>query len=653
MLGGLRPRGATPYRKSMDYRRLGASLAVLALAPAGCFNPGNGADGGTDGDGTASDATGNPSGMTSGSPPTTGVVDTTDSEDETAEDDPTMTAGEDDPPECEVDGDCASMADECESAACDGGACVVSNLDVDTPCGDATDSDCDGADTCDGRGACVTNVAVDGMSCSDCDSGVCSCATGACEECVVFADTNLFTTERSLLGWELTGSWGLYTEAPPSAVSPAIPFGNQVLGTDGNRSAPYPGGHLENSYARTPPTELPTSLTFQSWHLDEGAGVYDNKIIRISTDDGATWTDIISCPLNPGLAFCQSVNTRAADDWDSISLDLPAPLIGQVGIIEFAYDTGDGCCEFEKGWFIDVTNFATECACATDAVCEPYGSDCGTGSCGGNGACNLDVVAADTACGDGADNECTVADTCDGFGRCLPNNAPNAQVCQDCAAGDDCNGCLDGTCDDCGDLPPTNNYDFPVQGASQPTAGFMFEATSGGGWAVYNSIPGNEDGDPVLFPADAPFLGNDGSTLFPLDSSGETVNASVTTFPDVVPETLTFASWHQDEGGNGAVDTKRIELSIDGGANWIPLADCFGGPPLNAFPFCQYLDDRPLEPWDAIELDTSSWEGMEGIVRFTYETSDDCCGFERGWFIDEMNFAQVCLAANESGPDPV
>ena len=33
---------------------------------------------------------------------------------------------------------------------------------------------------------------------------------------------------------------------------------------------------------------------------------------------------------------------------------------------------------------------------------------------------------------------------------------------------------------------------------------------------------------------------------------------------------------------------------------------------------------------------------MTGMLRFTYDTSDACCGFERGWYIDNLNFAQYC-----------
>lgn len=630
-------------------------FAVGVLSASGCFNPDPVAmDGDTDSGQTSSgtDGTTSPSSETNPTTPTSDTAtDTTD------------TTGPQ--PECREDSDCAAMASECEVGRCDAqGVCVVENADEGTACGDATDTECDAADTCDGNGTCSDNRASNGSDCSDCPTGQCTCNAGSCGECVVFADTNLFSTPRSLVGWELTGDWGLYTEAPVSQSNvdglqyPAIPFNNQVLGTDGNRHGPaYPGGHMERSYARTPPTELPTSLQFQSWHLDEGAGSYDNKIIRISTDGGDTWTDIISCVLDPGLPFCQPRNVRDGDDWDTISLDLPAPLIGQVGIIEFSYDTFDSCCNFEKGWYIDVTNFATECACTADEVCEPYGSECGAAVCGGNGGCNVDPVSAGTACGTADDNTCTAPDACDGFGYCQPNDVYPAftpdplgsvALCDFCEAGDDCVGCAAGECQDCADLPDVESFDpmnFPPYISS--TFGWDFTSTSGGNWGVFYNISNNEQNDGTLSPTNAPFLGIDGVFVSPADGTGEVNQAAATTRPDVFANTLEFISWHQDQGGP-SLDRKRIEITVNDGATWIPVADCSIAGVLSSFPFCTAVTTRGAEDWDTISIDISDYAGMTGRVRFLYNTVSACCAFERGWYIDDLNFAQVCDAPNTS-----
>lgn len=654
----------------MADRIAGTALTIFALATAGCFNP-DPVSIDTDADPTESStgaattmssdpSTGSDPSTDPSTDPTTGPTTMGETENPTTIGDTTVT-----PPECEEDGDCAEMAAECEAAACSAeGLCEVSNAAEGIGCGDASDTQCNGADSCDGRGSCVENVVADGIDCSDCESGQCTCNAGSCGDCVTYADTNLFSTDRSLNGWELTGDWGLYREAPASRsqvdglLDPAIPFSNQVLGTDGNRNGPaYPGGHMEFSYARTPPTELPTSLEFQSWHLDEGAGTFDNKIIRISTDDGETWTDLISCVLNPALPFCQPVNQRDADDWDAISLDLPAPLIGQVGIIEFSYDTFDACCDFEKGWYIDVTNFATECACAADEVCEAYGTQCGAGVCGGNGGCNVDPVDAGTACGAADDNVCTAVDACDGFGGCHASDnyppygsVPGGDVleCDFCAAGDDCVGCAAGACQDCASLPDLETFDSINFPPFQVTSDWDFEAVAGGNWRVFFNIPNNENNDGVLNPSNAPFFGIDGSTFGVPNGAGEVNTATAVTSPDVFGDVLEFRSWHQDEGGAGA-DRKMIEITVDAGITWIPLVDCSISGELSAFPFCLPLvTGRDAEDWDDISIDTSDYADMEGQIRFFYDTVNSCCGDERGWYIDDLNFSQTCDAPNES-----
>ncbi|MBL4686154.1 MAG: hypothetical protein JKY37_16290, partial [Nannocystaceae bacterium] len=142
-----------------------------------------------------------------------------------------------------------------------------------------------------------------------------------------------------------------------------------------------------------------------------------------------------------------------------------------------------------------------------------------------------------------------------------------------------------------------------------------------------------------------PMLGIDGNVSGIPDGIGEIATAEIVSQPDIVPETITFQSWHQDQGG-ASLDLKRIDISLDEGATWIPLSDCAGGAPLNAFPYCQLVDNRDPEAWDNIELDTSMWEGMVGQLRFSYDTVNACCGFERGWYIDELNFAQPCLSPN-------
>jgi hypothetical protein len=71
--------------------------------------------------------------------------------------------------------------------------------------------------------------------------------------------------------------------------------------------------------------------------------------------------------------------------------------------------------------------------------------------------------------------------------------------------------------------------------------------------------------------------------------------------------------------------------------NWTSLVDC----EVSATqPFCDfYPDPRPSDLWDSISIDLATWAGQDGLLRFTYDTGDSCCSFERGWYIDEINIA--------------
>lgn len=152
---------------------------------------------------------------------------------------------------------------------------------------------------------------------------------------------------------EATGDWQLFGAAPPSYVLAEVPFASQALGTDGNRLAPYPGDDNESSSVTVGPITLGDSLALRSWHVDEGGDYYDRKRIFFTADTGETWL-LVDCTggVNP-QAFCEYRDqTRAGDDWDSIALDT-AILSGQTGTLRFEYQTLDGCCSFEQGWFID------------------------------------------------------------------------------------------------------------------------------------------------------------------------------------------------------------------------------------------------------------------------------------------------------------
>jgi hypothetical protein len=546
------------------------------------------------------------------------------------------------PPECTEASDC-NMAKgiECQIDICTDGVCLVEYEPDGTECGDRGETECDLPDSCF-RGECVANEAPVGTACSDCDTGVCSCAGGICSDCDALAPENNFITARSIDGWTLTGGWGLYRQAPQNFDTGPAVFSSQVLGTDGNRVAPYPGSETETSSARSRPFVLPATLDFLSWNVDEGSGV-DTKEVNVSVDGGVTFTTVVACTDGIGgpQPFCNSRGPeRTPDDWDSISIPVPPELVGQVGIIELTYDTLDPCCGFEKGWYIDVANLATECACTGDEGCAELGGECGTGVCGGSGECELDAIAAGQACGDATDVECNASDACDGVGYCASLEAVTGLTeCNDCPAGEgSCNACQAGECVDCQSFNPINTFNGGLPG------GWAIQdlGVTGADWQIVNDAPLNLMPGSVPVPLSfAPSFGTDGNRQAPYPGT-ESEHSRVTTAPAALQSTIEFSSWNVDEGGEGGpYDVKIIELSVDGGVSWNVLVDCAAL--VNVQPFCTYRDDTRLgDDWDEIVLDTSVFAGLLGQLRFTYNTGDSCCDFERGWYIDNLVFGSFC-----------
>lgn len=491
-------------------------------------------------------------------------------------------------------------------------------------------------DRCE-TGVCVPNHRPMGLSCQTCTDGPCACNEGVCGSCLEYAAVNDFITDRSIEGWTLTGDWALRTFAPQSQHEPRTLFTGQVLGTDGNRSNPAPGAETETSYARTPTLRLPEVLRFSSWHLDEGGGDHDDKSVRVSIDGGISWMPLADCNLDPSLPFCAYVDTADASAWSLVELPLPEPLHGQMGIIEFGYDTVDECCTFEKGWYIDALNVGTECACVADLDCMGYGTACGSGQCLPTGECGLLPSPEGWPCGNPSSNDCDGPDTCDGLGYCRDHLSPSGLVtCDDCPSGE-CSVCWEGQCPDCGAMGYDNGFDNPLTVADWTVTG-LFGSPD---WRLYDEAPRNANPGsvPVPFP-NAPVYGVDGNRDPPYPGN-EMEHSQVVTGEGVIAAQLTFDSWHVDEGGVN-VDSKRVELSVDDGATWHELANCEGA--AGSQPFCTAVGDgRAGDDWDAVVLDTSAWEGQTGRLRFSYDTQDGCCAFERGWFIDNLNgFTLVC-----------
>lgn len=245
----------------------------------------------------------------------------------------------------------------CEAGlTCDDGTCILASeycgdgvVNGDEECDDGNESPDDGCNNSCALGRCGDGELQAGEACDDDNADDDDGCTQACE-CLTS-----FEYETQLNGWELLGDWSLYGAAPTSSWT-AVPFETQgnALGTDGNRSEPYPGAESEISSATTPTFMIPKTLRFRSWHADEG-GPQDNKRVLVSIDSGATWNALVDCAAGPNTSvpFCRPQDVpRGAASWDDIELDTAA-YSDVPGQLRFEYEALDACCDFEQGWFID------------------------------------------------------------------------------------------------------------------------------------------------------------------------------------------------------------------------------------------------------------------------------------------------------------
>ncbi len=269
--------------------------------------------------------------------------------------------------------------------------------------------------------------------------------------------------------------------------------------------------------------------------------------------------------------------------------------------------------------------------CDVDADCVLEGSDCRDALCVG-GACQYVDFPEGTPCGNPEDASCDAPDTCDGQGECLPNLVSNGTACDECPLGEGACACLDGVCDGCSFFALANGF------AGLPSIDGW---TVDGGWGLYYQTPETATKAPVVF--SSLVLGTNGNRVEPYPGE-ETEVSSVRTPTFVMPDTLEFRSWHVDEGGNdpgsGPVDNRIIRISDDGGRSWTVVADCAAN---SSFPFCGEVQQRDADDWDDVFIPVPrEFVDKPGILEILYDTSDDCCGEEQGWYIDDANFGTRC-----------
>ncbi len=263
--------------------------------------------------------------------------------------------------------------------------------------------------------------------------------------------------------------------------------------------------------------------------------------------------------------------------------------------------------------------------CAVAADCSHMNTGCVVGECSDLGSCEAKLLVDGQPCGDPTLSPCDRPDTCDHNGQCQLNKIPDGQACEGCLGGADCR-CALGVCVDCA----ANNFENPES---------VDNWTLTGGWNVYGGAPQTLT-EPVavnFLPTErGKVLGTDGNRVTPYPGQ-ETEESSARSPMTLIPQVLTFLSWHIDEGSMSRAglfpDNKVIRVSLDGGQNWDVLVDCAYGP-LQTLPFCSYVQQRTADQWDTIEIDMQAYANQPGIIEFRYDSVDECCGFERGWFID-------------------
>lgn len=82
-----------------------------------------------------------------------------------------------------------------------------------------------------------------------------------------------------------------------------------------------------------------SKLTFWSWEQTEGGTYYDKRLVYISTNNGATWTQIFQSTDNSAL-------------WHQVAVSLSA-YAGSTVKIKFVFDSVDGIANTYRGWYID------------------------------------------------------------------------------------------------------------------------------------------------------------------------------------------------------------------------------------------------------------------------------------------------------------
>jgi immune inhibitor InhA-like protein/fibronectin type III domain protein len=141
--------------------------------------------------------------------------------------------------------------------------------------------------------------------------------------------------ETGALGWTLTGFWHV-TLHRSSSPSHSMWYGQET-------TLNYDNGAANSGTATSPSFTVGAtnpSLTFQSWYQTEDQGTtWDQKIVQISTDGGASWTQLAQISDTP-------------TQWNAESVGLGA-YAGLTVKLRFLFDTKDSLNNNFEGWYVD------------------------------------------------------------------------------------------------------------------------------------------------------------------------------------------------------------------------------------------------------------------------------------------------------------
>ena len=317
---------------------------------------------------------------------------------------------------------------ECTTGRCDedGDAVVQEAVAAGAACGDASDTTCSAADTCDGEGACVVNhrddvACDDGNACTANDA----CAAGLCVSGSLVAcdDGNECTAETCDA---LSGCVAAPVDAGVACGDPEASSCSAADTCDGA------GTCLANDSAQGVPCGDDTNSDCNAADTCDGAGICETNVVTdgVACDDGDFCSEGDTC----AGGFCVSGDLLDCDDQNACTTDTCDP---QAGCKYGARPQGTPCsdndaCTLEDACFggkcvaggvidCDDGNICTADSCDPGSGCVNDGTDITQQACSGD---NSYTCGSGTGvCNDG--DLCTAISSCagDAAGTCSPGEA--------------------------------------------------------------------------------------------------------------------------------------------------------------------------------------------------------------------------------------